>query len=155
MNKAICEEAGGRDRITDLMVAASGTSCNCNTPPMIKHTSHGFWVVFVHIWRVCVSFVASSHLMGLLLNISHTNLSSPWQHCVTRAPANTNVCMCLSGRQEERWRRRARERKSDWVNSTLSWTAVLNQNGGWKLGAHQGSLHYTHLIEGAGWKDAG
>lgn len=29
------------------------------------------------------------------------------------------------------------------MNSTLSWTAVLNQNGGWRLGAHQGSLHYT------------
>lgn len=29
------------------------------------------------------------------------------------------------------------------MNSTLSWTAVLNQNGGWRLGAHQGSLYYT------------
>lgn len=29
------------------------------------------------------------------------------------------------------------------MNSTLSWTAVLNQNGGWRLGARRGSLHYT------------
>lgn len=36
------------------------------------------------------------------------------------------------------------------MNSTLSWTAVLNQNGGWRLGAHQGSLHYTAPDRGNG-----
>lgn len=49
-----------------------------------------------------MSHMALSLLMGLLLNISHTNLSFPWQPCVAGATANMNVRVhvCFWGERE-------------------------------------------------------
>lgn len=62
---------------------------------------------------VCVSRMALSLLMGLLLNISHTNLSFPWQPCVTGATANVCVCACVFQEERETGREMGKEGKRE------------------------------------------
>ncbi len=58
-----------------------------------------------------VSHMALSLLMGLLLNVSHSNLSFPWQCGVTQATANMCVCACVF--QGERGREMGKEGKRE------------------------------------------
>ena len=155
MNKAICRKAGGRDRITELIVAASGTSCNCTTPPMIKPTSHRFFLcvcVFVHIrgvhvchlWHCLVSWVSFSRFHILICHF-HGN------PMIQGAPANMNVC--LSGKERDRKGDgeggQERERVIEWTvhyHGQLYWIKMADR--GWE---HiRGAFIIQHLIEGAG-----
>ncbi|MEQ2285467.1 hypothetical protein AMECASPLE_032104 [Ameca splendens] len=82
MNRAICGETGGRDGITDRISAAPRDQLQLYLPSNNQtHITRIFLCAGVHM--VCVSFMALSHLMDLLLNISQSNLVSPWQPCVT------------------------------------------------------------------------
>lgn len=105
--------------------------------------------------------MALSLLPGLLLKISHTNLSFPWQPCITGGCGEKRMffVQMFQGereRQEEGWRRRVRERERviEWTvhhHGQLYWIKMAD--GGW---AHiRGAYITQHLIEGAGWKEAG
>ena len=144
-------------------MVAAGTSCNCTTPPMIKHTSLGFHCVCLYmacasVW-VCVcarecmcvsySFVSSHgsphrfvHFHG---NLMLQGLQQIWM-C---------LCMLVSGRGGDRKRNgeggQERERVIEWTvhyHGQLYWIKMAD--GGWE---HiRGAYIIQHLIEGAGWK---
>lgn len=161
MNKAVCGEAGGRERVNNW-----SDGCCYWDQLQLYHPSddqtHITWLcVFACIWRMCVcvcliwlclfSWVSSSTFHTLICHF-HGNpvLQGLQQICVF-------VHVCFREKERERDRKRdgeggqERERVIEWTvhyHGQLYWIKMAD--GGWE---HiRGAYIIQHLIEGAGWK---
>lgn len=144
LKRSVGRQDGARK--SDLMAAATGTSCKCTDPLTIKHTSYGFL-------RVCLRHVCVSN--GILSSHGSPSYHFTEKFVISMATPGYRgyskfvcLCMCVSGGRQARERG---ERVIEWkvhYHGQLYWIKMAD--GGWE---HiRGAYIIQHLIEGAGWK---